>query len=520
MPNHPTTKITTPMIRMVHNIASWYLKRRMEQVEHFMTHPHQVQQHWFERLIETAHSTKWGKCHGYERGMSVDTFRERTPISSYEALYPWIDRAFQGEADVLWPGKMTWFAKSSGTTNDRSKFIPVTEETLEECHFKAGQDMLAIYLNQHPESKLFTGKALSIGGTHSPHPRLRNIRYGDVSAVMMENLPVFYELLRTPSKEVALMANWEEKIEAMANEAMYEDVTSIAGVPTWTMVLINHMFDKLGLQARNLREIWPNLELYMHGGVSFEPYRSQFEQMIPGGGMTYMDIYNASEGYFALQNEFDRRDLLLMLDYGIFFEFIPLEHVDEEHPKTHILSEVEVGRQYALVISTNGGLWRYRVGDTVVFTQAAPYKLRVSGRTKHFINAFGEELMVENAETAITEACKATGAQVSNFTAGPIYLEGRSKGGHEWLIEFERQPDSLDHFREVLDQVLRDLNSDYDAKRSGNLALHAPRVHSLPQGTFHLWMKKRAKLGGQHKVPRLANHREYLEDILALMAVS
>ena len=508
------------MIQLVHKIASWYLKRRMEQVEHFMQHPEAVQQRWFERLIDEAHATKWGKRHGFERGMSVDAFRDRTPISSYEALYPWIDRSFQGEADVLWPGKMHWFAKSSGTTNDRSKFIPVTEGSLEECHFKAGQDMLAMYLSQRPESKLFTGKALSIGGSHSPHPTQRNIRCGDVSAVMTENLPVFYELMRTPSKEVALMANWEEKIDAMANEVMYEDVTSIAGVPTWTLVLIQHMFDKLGLTSGNLREIWPNLELYMHGGVSFEPYREQFEQMIPGGGMTYLDIYNASEGYFAMQNELDRPDLLLMLDYGIFYEFIPLEHLDEAHPPTHTLAEVEVGRQYAVVISTNAGLWRYKVGDTVVFTQKQPYKIRVTGRTKHFINTFGEELMVENAEKAITEACAATGALVRNFTAGPIYLEAGGKGGHEWLLEFERQPDSLAHFGEVLDRTLRAVNSDYDAKRSGDLALLAPRLHNLPEGTFLQWMRKRNKLGGQHKVPRLANHREYLEDILGMLVVS
>lgn len=507
------------MIQMVHKIASWYLKRRMEQVEHFMQHPHKVQDQWFRRLMTEAHSTKWGKRHGYRSDLSIDAFRDQTPISSYEDIYPWINRVFHGESNVLWPGKIGWFAKSSGTTNDRSKFIPVTEGALEECHFKAGQDMLAVYLDQRPDSKLFTGKALSIGGTHSSHPQLRNVRYGDVSAVMIENLPVFYELVRTPSKEVALMANWEEKIEAMANEVMYEDVTSIAGVPTWTMVLINHMFDKLGLASRNLREIWPNLEIYLHGGVSFDPYRSQFEQMIPGGSMTYLDVYNASEGYFAMQNDINQRDLLLMLDYGIFYEFIPLEHLDEDHPQTHTLDEVEVGRQYALVISTNSGLWRYRVGDTVVFTQKSPYKIRVSGRTKHFINAFGEELMVENAEVAITEACKTTGAMVSNFTAGPVYFDGTEKGGHEWLIEFDQMPSSIDHFREVLDHVLRQINSDYDAKRGGDLALLAPRLHVLPSGTFIRWMKKRGKLGGQHKVPRLANHREYLEDILGMLVL-
>jgi len=504
---------------MVHNIASWYLKRRMEHVQHCMAHPHEVQRQWFERIVAKGMGTQWGQTHGYEKGMSLDQFRERVPISTYEELYPWIERAFQGEADVLWPGKLNWFAKSSGTTNDKSKFIPVTVETLEEGHFRAGQDMLAAYLENRPDSQLFAGKALSIGGTHSPHPHLRNIRHGDVSAVMLENLPRFYELMRTPSKAVALMSNWEEKIEAMAQEVMYEDVTSIAGVPTWTMVLINYVFEKMGMKERNLREIWPNLELYMHGGVSFAPYRAQFERLLPDARMNYLDVYNASEGFFAFQNDLSQPDLLLMLDYGIFYEFIPLEELGRDQPETHTLGEVELDQQYALVITTNSGLWRYQVGDTVVFTQKDPFKIRVTGRTKHFINAFGEELMVENAEAAIAAACQATEAQVANYTAGPIYFEGNSKGGHEWLIEFEQQPDDLDRFTSVMDRHLMQLNSDYEAKRSGDLALLRPRVHTMPEGIFFEWMKKRGKLGGQHKVPRLANHRDYLEDILEMARV-
>ena len=504
------------MIRMVHNIASWYLKHRVNQVHAFMERPHEVQQRWFDYLVQKGYPTVWGKKYGYERGMTLNQFRERVPISTYEELYPWIERAFHGETDVLWPGKLNWFAKSSGTTNDKSKFVPVTEETLEDCHFKAGQDMLALYLDQRPDSQLFTGKALSIGGTHSPHPKARNIRCGDVSAVMLENLPVFYELMRTPSKSIALMADWEEKIDAMAREVMYEDVTSIAGVPTWTLVLINHMFDVLGMKERNLREIWPNLELFLHGGVNFEPYRAQFQRLLPGEGMHYMDVYNASEGFFAVQNDLTQPDLLLMLDYGIFYEFIPLEEVGRDHPTTHVLDEVELGRQYAMVISTNSGLWRYQVGDTVVFTQKEPYQIRVTGRTKHFINAFGEELMVENAEHAISRACEATGARIANYTAGPIYFQGDQRGGHEWLIEFEEEPDDLDHFHTLLDETLMEVNSDYEAKRSGNLALDRPLLHVMPPGTFHQWMKQRGKLGGQHKVPRLANHRRYLEEILAM----
>ncbi len=506
------------MNRMVHNIASWYLKHRVDQVKAFMERPHDAQLKWFEYLTQRGTHTKWGEEFGYERSITLDQFRERVPISTYEELYPWIERAFEGETDVLWPGKLNWFAKSSGTTNDKSKYIPVTEETLEDCHFKAGQHMLALYLDQHPESKLFTGKALSIGGTHSPHPKAKNIRCGDVSAVMLENLPMFYELMRTPSKSVALMADWEEKIEAMAKEVMYEDVTSIAGVPTWTMVLINHMFEKLGIKSRNLREIWPNLELFLHGGVSFDPYRAQFQQLLPSGTMNYMDVYNASEGFFAVQYDLSRPDLLLMLDYGIFYEFIPLEEVGKDHPKTHVLDEVELNKQYAVVISTNSGLWRYQVGDTIIFTQKDPFLIKVTGRTKHFINAFGEELMVENAEAAITKACQVTGARITNYTAAPIYFEGNQRGGHEWLIEFEQTPDDQTRFEEVLDQTLRDVNSDYDAKRSGNLALDKPLIHVMPVGTFHEWMKQRGKLGGQHKVPRLANNRRYLEEVLELVS--
>jgi len=504
------------MIRVVHKIASWVIKHRIDTINRLMRYPHEVQRQWFERLVEKGAETEWGRTYGIEVGMTMDQFRERVPISTYEELYPWIERSLQGEADLLWPGKRTWFAKSSGTTNDKSKYIPVTNETLDDCHFKAGQDMLAIYFHNRPDSQLFTGKALSVGGSHDRHPEFKNARVGDVSAVMTENLPSFYELVRTPSKEVALMPDWESKIEAMAKEVMHEDVTCVAGVPTWTMVLINHLFEKMNIKSRNLHEIWPNLEAYFHGGVSFEPYKPQFQSILPGPQMAYMDIYNASEGYFALQNESDRSDLLLLLDHGMFFEFLPMEELGKEHPQTHLLHEVEKERNYALIISNNSGLWRYMVGDTLIFTETDPFKIRVSGRTKQFINAFGEELMVENAEIAISEASQVTQAMVSNYTAGPIYLEGTSKGGHEWLIEFETAPQDLDRFIDTLDQKLQTLNSDYQAKRTGDIALGRPSIEVLPQGTFLHWMKQRGKLGGQHKVPRLANHRKYLESIKEL----
>ena len=506
------------MLRVIHTIASWVLKRRLEQVQHFMEHPLEVQERLFHELIAASRKTAWGKAHGYEGITDMDTFRERVPVSPYEALYPWIDRAFRGESDVLWPGRVRWFSKSSGTTNDKSKFIPVTEAALEFCHYKAGQDLLAIYLHDRPESKLFTGKALSMGGSHAPHPQFSGVNFGDVSAVLTENLPIFYELVRTPSKEIALLPDWETKLEAMVREVMFEDVTSMAGVPTWTLVLLHRLLERTGLS--HIGEIWPNLELYLHGGVSFDPYREQFRELIPLSQMAYMDCYNASEGFFSVQHDLKAPDMLLLLDYGIFYEFIPMEELGREHPRTHTLAEVEVGRNYAMVISTNAGLWRYLIGDTVMFTGTRPYTIRVTGRTKHFINAFGEELMVENAESAMAEACRHTHATVVNYTAAPIFFAGKNRGGHEWLIEFDRPPDDLYTFGAVLDDTLKRLNSDYEAKRQGDLALGPPKIHMMPTGTFHAWMKQRGKLGGQHKVPRLANHRTYLEDILGMVAVS
>ena len=502
------------MLLVVHKVASWFLKRRMEQIERFMRRPHQVQDEIFHTLLLKGQGTQWGKKHGYHDIRTVAAFQRQVPISSYEQLYPWIEKAFEGQPDILWPGKTIWFSKSSGTTNDKSKYIPVSSEAMEESHFKAGQDLLSFYLHNKPDSKLFTGKSLSIGGSHEARVDFPNIHYGDVSAVITENLPRFFELARTPSRETALMPEWESKLEAMAKELIHEDVTGIAGVPTWTLVLINYLMDQLNLPDGNLLNLWPNLELYLHGGVSFAPYRDQFKQLIPSDQMTYLDCYNASEGFFGFQHEFDASDLLLLLDHGIFYEFLPLEYLGEEHPKTHTLEEVEIGRTYALVISTNGGLWRYNIGDTIQFTGKDPFRFKIVGRTKQFINAFGEELMVDNAEVAITKACRATESVVANYTVAPIYLEGRSKGGHEWLIEFEKAPTNMEQFRQILDATLQHLNSDYEAKRQKDLALVEPLIHSLPTGTFLRWMKKRGKLGGQHKVPRLANDRKYVDDIL------
>lgn len=500
---------------IIHKIASWYLSRRLERLRSEIDHPLAYQEEVFQYLQRKGRDTKFGQKYGFTDGLRIDDYQKRVPVSAYEELFPFIDRAIKGELDVLWPGKIEWFSKSSGTTNDKSKYIPMSNETLDETHFKAGRDMLAVYLALNPGSKLFSGKSLSIAGSHDPLPQGKS-RAGDLSAVLVENLPTFFELVRTPKKKVALMSEWESKIDLMASQSMIEDVTGFAGVPTWTLVLINKIFEKLKKEDRNLFEIWPNLEVFFHGGVNFEPYRAQFEALLPGDQMHYMNIYNASEGYFGFQDDFDRNDMLLMPNHGIFYEFVPLEEAGEPFPASHTLEEVELGRTYSMVITTNAGLWRYAIGDTVEFTSKNPYRFRIAGRTRHYINAFGEELMVGNAEEAITRACGATGAIIDNYTAAPVYFSENSQGAHEWIIEFKNQPNDFDTFCQILDSTLKEVNSDYAAKRYNDMALRFPTIHNMPQGTFYDWMKQRGKLGGQNKVPRLSNERKYVESILEM----
>ena len=501
---------------LITQFASWYLTKRMFQIELFMKHPIETQNEVLYNLVNEAKDTDWGKKFNYSAISDASEFAAKVPLSTYEDMYPWIDQTLQGKPNILWPGEISWFSKSSGTTNDKSKFIPVTPESLEGCHYKCGKDMLAIYLYNRPDSKLFSGKGLAIGGSHQVNQNNQSAYFGDLSAVLTENMPFFFEMFRVPSKKVALLSEWEEKLRRMADEVIREDVTSIAGVPTWTLVLINKLFEMKGLSSRNLFEIWPNLEVFFHGAVNFDPYRKQFRDILPSARMRYMETYNASEGFFGIQNEPDKQDLLLMLDYGIYYEFIPMESFYSGNPKTLTLDEVETGVNYAIVISTNGGLWRYIIGDTVKFTSRYPFKILITGRTKHYINAFGEELIMDNAEKAIAIASERTGAVVANFTAGPIYLEGTSKGSHQWVIEFDVAPDHIDHFSELLDNELKTLNSDYEAKRYKDLALVKPLINVVPKGTFYTWMKIKGKLGGQNKVPRLANNREYIESVLEI----
>lgn len=480
-------------------------------MELFVKYPFDVQQEVFRNLIKSAQKTEWGEKYDYKSIKSVKEYQERVPVSRYEDIFPYIDRMMHGEKNILWPSKIDWFAKSSGTTNARSKFIPVSPESLEDCHYKAGKDMLSLYVNNFPNYNLFSGKTISIGGTHKTFEENPSVSYGDVSAVIMENLPFWAQVIRSPSLKVALMDEWEEKLNRMVEETIQKNITSFTGVPTWTLVLLQRAMERKGVD--NVLDIWPNLELFVHGAVAFDPYRETFKKLIPTSKMSYMETYTASEGFFGIQDIPDVHEMLLMLDYGIFYEFVPMDQWGAENPVALTLEQVELNKNYAVIISTNAGLWRYVLGDTVRFTNLSPFRIKISGRTKHFINAFGEELIMENANEAIAYACKITGAEVEEFTAAPIYFDGLEKGGHEWIIEFRTAPEDQEHFNYLLDKKLREVNSDYDAKRYKSIALDKPLIHIVPKHTFYKWMESRGKLGGQNKVPRLANNREYLDDI-------
>jgi hypothetical protein len=502
-------------MEVINSFVTWILKSRIGQIQNFKNHPIQAQKQLFEELIEEAKKTQFGLKYAFSKIKNPADYAKMVPIHDYEEMKPYFEKTLRGEQNVFWPTEILWFSKSSGTTASRSKFIPVSQESLEDCHIKGGKDMLSMYINNYPDSKLFTGKGLSIGGSLSSNPLDSDseIQVGDISAVIMQNLPLWAQLARTPSLEIALMGEWEAKIEAMAKEVMDENVTSISGVPTWTIVLLQKILEKKN--ARHILEVWPNLEVFFHGAVAFGPYRNLFRELIPSDKMRYVETYNASEGFFGIQDQKDSDELLLMLDYGIFYEFIPMDEIDSPNPATLTLADVEIGKNYAIVISTNAGLWRYKIGDTVKFTNLFPHRIKITGRTKHFINAFGEELIVENAERAIQLASEATGTTITNFTAAPVYFDGsKSKGAHEWVIEFKEAPEDTAQFILLLDSHLREINSDYDAKRYKDIALTAPKIHFAKAGTFQNWMKSRGKLGGQNKVPRLANTREYIDEVL------
>lgn len=499
---------------MLAPVISWYFRQRYEELRRMATRAGDSQEILFEYLLDEGGSTAFGEAHGFRGIKDYDTWKRQVPVSEYEDLKPWIEKAMLGEENVLWPGETTWFAKSSGTTGNTAKFIPISYENLEDTHFKGGRDILTVYCTRNPDTRVFQGKGLLIGGSHKVNQLNTRSYYGDLSAVLMNHMPFWANLKSTPDLSIALMDNWEEKLESMARATIGENVTSISGVPTWTLVLFKRILEITG--KSHMHEVWPNLELFIHGGVSFTPYREQFAQFLPGSHMQYLETYNASEGFFGIQHSRESADLLLMTDHGIFYEFYP---VSEGPEATVPLWEVKPGVNYAMLITTNSGLWRYKIGDTVQFSSVNPYLFRITGRTKLFINAFGEELVIENADTAIAAACRATGAVVADYTAAPVYMTEKEPG-HEWLIEFEAAPDSMDDFVHVLDEELKNCNGDYAAKRHGDLAMRLPHVHAAPRGLFQSWLKQKGKLGGQHKIPRLSNDRRVVEELLSMMVAS
>lgn len=498
---------------LVNSILSWIMKKRIHQIELFMKYPCDVQDELLSRLVTLARFTEYGKQYDFSSIETYSDFKSRVPVNDYESLKSLINRTMHGEQNLLWHSDVKWFAKSSGTTSDKSKFIPVSEESLEDCHFKGGKDLLSIYCSNYPDTKIFGGKLLTLGGSHSINTFNNDSYSGDLSAILIQNLPLWIQVMRTPDISVALMNEWEQKIEQVAKLTINENVTNMSGVPSWSLVLLKRVLEITG--KKSIVEVWPNMELFVHGAVNFIPYKSQFQNII-GKKINYLETYNASEGFFGIQDLKESEEMLLMLDYGIFYEFIPMDEIDREHPKTISLAEVELNKNYAILITTNAGLWRYKIGDTVIFTSVNPYRIKITGRTAHFINAFGEELIVDNADKAIVAASNRTNSHVREYTAAPVYFTDNSNGAHEWLIEFDKDPENLEEFTIALDEELKKLNSDYEAKRYKNMTLRMPVVRKLHANSFYDWLRHNNRLGGQHKIPRLANNRKYVEELLNL----
>ena len=500
-------------MKLLSPAISRFVRMRFWRIENWSRHPVAVQREVLQELVTAAQHTAFGKKYKFSTLFTLKEFKKNVPIHSYEDIKPYVERMMEGEENILWNTPINWFAKSSGTTSDKSKFIPISEESLQENHFKASKDVLTTYYNNFPGSDLLTGKSLVVGGSHQLNKMNEEIQYGDLSAVLMQNTPFWGQWLRTPELSIALLDEWEEKIEQLAAITAEENVTSLAGVPTWTLLLLKRILAIKGKST--IKEVWPNLELYITGGVSFVPYREQFDKIV-GGKINYLEIYNASEGFFAGQQSPDDDGMLLFTEHGIFYEFMPVDQYEQKNPQTLGLDRVTVGKNYALVISTTGGLWRYLVGDTVQFTSLNPYKIKVTGRLKHYINAFGEEVIVDNSDRAIAIAAEKTNSIVNDYTAAPVYFSEHANGAHEWLIEFEKAPENLQQFIIELDQALKNCNSDYEAKRHKDIALRLPIVHILPNGHFTKWLHSKNKVGGQHKVPRLSNERVILEEILSI----
>lgn len=502
---------------ILNSIASWLMKKRMHQIELFMKYPVDVQMEWMYSLIRDASNTEFGSGHNFPEIQNYEQFKQNIPLNDYESLKPLIERTRRGEQNLIWHSEIKWFAKSSGTT-DKSKFLPVSQESLDGCHYNAGRDMITLQCHNNPDTHLFTGKNLALGGSFKEdHFGDHNSYHGDVSAIIIRNLPMWADFFRAPDVNIALMDEWESKLEQIALSMMDENVTSLAGVPSWMLVLLKRILEKK--KVSTIHEVWPNLEVYFHGGVSFKPYKDQFIKIFGSDKVNFMQLYNASEGFFGIQDQLKSDEMLLMLDYGIFYEFIDIRDLgaSDLNRKVIHLEDVRAGVDYSMVITTNAGLWRYQLGDVIRFTSTNPYRFVISGRTKQHINVFGEELMVHNTDAAIAAACEKTYAMVKDYTVAPVFMENNS-GAHEWLIEFEKEPNNFEFFVSLLDENLKKQNSDYEAKRYNNFVLHFPHVKKMPPDSFYKWLKKNNKLGGQYKVPRLSNDRKILEEILALNA--
>ncbi len=487
---------------------------RQKKLEKYDKQAEALQMQTLHRLIEKGRVTEWGRNHHFDRITNYTQFAASSPVNTYEELKNFIDRMRQGERDVLWPGRVQWYAKSSGTTNDKSKFIPVSSDGLHDTHYAGGTDAVVLYLRNNPHSRLFDGKALILGGSHAPNYNLPGSLVGDLSAILIENINPLVNLVRVPKKSTALLSDFEVKRDRIARESIGKNVTNLSGVPSWMLSVLTRVMELTG--KTHLEEVWPNLEVFFHGGVAFTPYREQYRQLITSPNMHYMETYNASEGFFGLQNDPTDPAMLLMIDYGVFYEFMPMDELESEHPQVVPLWGVETGRNYAMLITTSSGLWRYMIGDTVKFTSVQPYKFIITGRTKFFINAFGEELIVDNAEKGLARACEATGAQVLEYTAAPVFMDAQGKCRHQWLVEFAVPPASTDTFAALLDKALQEINSDYEAKRYKDITLQPLEMVTARKGLFNDWLKAKGKLGGQHKVPRLSNHRQHIEELLQM----
>ena len=502
-------------MEIINKVAVWFLKKRIHQIKLFLDYPLDVQEELFQDLIHQAKDTIWGQLYDYQSIKTYSDFKARLPFSEYEDLKQYIERVRDGEEDVLWPGKVRWFAKSSGTTSDKSKFIPVTDESLTDCHYKGGKDMLALYYNNYPNSEVLNGKSIGVAGSSKPDLNTNRDGFvGDLSAILMNNLPIWAHITKTPQLSVVLMEDWDKKVELIANHTIEEDVRVISGVPSWMLVILHKVIAVTG--KRYIDDVWPNFELIVHGGVNFSPYVRQFQSLFRKP-INYLEVYNASEGFFAVQDSSERDDMLLMLDYGIFYEFIPIDDYYSDDPNAYSLSQVEIGKVYAMVISTNAGLWRYLIGDTIVFTSLKPFRIKITGRVKSFINVVGEELIVDNADRALASSCEHTKAILKEYTAAPVFSIDGNPIGHEWLLEFETEPADIEYFTNVLDNALKANNSDYEAKRYNDMVLKKPKVIVLKKGSFLKWLSWKGKLGGQNKVLRLSNNRIIIDEIINLI---